>query len=100
MVRHGYVVPGGVGDGAGGINGFMASISELEVGDRVSLNGKSGTVEVIVHNRGCKYDVRIALRSGQKVTWCGANYTDACKRLKRILRRSAESTPDDKRYPY
>lgn len=93
-------MPGCVGHDLGCGAGCMARISEVEVGDRVSLNGTPGTIEVIVHTLGCEYDVRIALRSGQKVTWCGANYTDECKRLKRILRRSAESAPDDKRYPY
>lgn len=100
MVRHRNFVRGRVGHGAGRRNVSMASVIELEVGDRVSVNGKSGTVETIVHNRGCEYDVRIALRSGHKVTWCGANYTDTCKRLKRILRRPAELVPDDRRYPY
>lgn len=67
----------------------MATVSELTPGDLVALHGLRGVVETVVHYRG-EFDVRVALRCGGSLRWCGANYTDECKRVRSSVRRAAQ----------
>lgn len=70
----------------------MALIKQLEQGDRIQLGAVFGFVERIVHYGGA-FDVRIAIRQGNgELAWCGANYSDSCKRLRGPQRR-ADTNP-------